>query len=72
VTIILLLIPLGLVLVAIAIWAFFWAVDHDQFDDLDRPARAILFDDDLPPGGGDEALREDPKRDAPRRTARDA
>ena len=27
------LIPLGLMLLAIAVWAFFWAVDHDQFDE---------------------------------------
>jgi len=41
------LVPLGLVLLAIAVWAFFWAVDHDQFDELDRAAHSILFDDDL-------------------------
>ena len=44
--IILLLIPLGLVLLGIAIWAFVWAVDHDQFEDLDRAGQSILFDDD--------------------------
>ena len=32
-SILLLLIPLGLGLVSIALWAFIWAVDHDQFDD---------------------------------------
>jgi cbb3-type cytochrome oxidase maturation protein len=41
------LVPLGLVLLAIAVWAFFWAVDHDQFDELDRAAHSILFDDDI-------------------------
>jgi cbb3-type cytochrome oxidase maturation protein len=41
------LIPLGLMLLAIAVWAFFWAVDHDQFDELDRAAHSILFDDDI-------------------------
>jgi cbb3-type cytochrome oxidase maturation protein len=39
------LIPLSLVLVAIAAWAFFWSVDHDQFDDLDTPALMPLADD---------------------------
>jgi cbb3-type cytochrome oxidase maturation protein len=29
-----LLIPLGLVMVAIMVWAFFWAVKRGQFDDL--------------------------------------
>lgn len=43
------LIPLGLVLLGIAVWAFFWAVDHDQFDELDRAAESILFDDDVAP-----------------------
>lgn len=43
--IIVLLIPLALLLVAIAIWVFFWAVRHDQFDDLDSPQWQILFDD---------------------------
>jgi cbb3-type cytochrome oxidase maturation protein len=43
------LIPLGLVLVAIAVWAFVWAVDHDQFEDLDKAAHSILFDDDEEP-----------------------
>lgn len=41
----LLLIPLGLVLLGVAIWAFFWAVDHGQFDDLDTPAARILEDE---------------------------
>lgn len=32
----LLLIPISLLLVAFSIWAFFWAVDHDQFESLER------------------------------------
>jgi cbb3-type cytochrome oxidase maturation protein len=40
-----LLIPLSLVLVAAAVWAFFWAVNRDQFEDLDEPARSVLEDD---------------------------
>jgi nitrogen fixation-related uncharacterized protein len=28
---------------------FFWAVKHNQFDDLERQGYSILFDDDLPP-----------------------
>jgi cbb3-type cytochrome oxidase maturation protein len=34
--IVFILIPLGLSLTALALWAFFWATDHDQFDDLER------------------------------------
>ncbi|HCA00407.1 MAG TPA: cbb3-type cytochrome oxidase assembly protein CcoS, partial [Pseudomonas sp.] len=36
------LIPVAVVLVAVAIWVFFWAVDSGQFDDLDGPAHSIL------------------------------
>jgi cbb3-type cytochrome oxidase maturation protein len=45
VTILLVLIPLGLMLLAVAIAAFVWAVRHDQFDDLESEAARILFDD---------------------------
>jgi cbb3-type cytochrome oxidase maturation protein len=48
-----LLIPLSLVLLAGAVWAFFWAVDHDQFDDLDTPALLPLDDSaEAPPERG--------------------
>ncbi|WP_407297173.1 cbb3-type cytochrome oxidase assembly protein CcoS [Stutzerimonas zhaodongensis] len=42
------LIPVAVVLVALAIWVFFWAVDSGQFDDLDGPAHSILFDEEDP------------------------
>ncbi|AVI62451.1 cbb3-type cytochrome oxidase assembly protein CcoS [Halomonas sp. GFAJ-1] len=45
-TILYLLIPLSLILLGLAVWAFFWAVKHDQFDDLEGPAYRVLFDDD--------------------------
>lgn len=41
-----LLIPLGLVLLGIAVWAFMWAVRSGQFEDLEGPAHRILMDDD--------------------------
>ena len=44
-----LLIPLGLVLLGLAVAAFFWAVGSGQFDDLEGPAWEILMDDDEPP-----------------------
>lgn len=43
------LIPLALVLLGVAVWAFFWAVGSGQFDDLDTPAVRILMDDDTKP-----------------------
>lgn len=42
------LIPIAVIIVALAIWLFFWAVDSGQFEDLDSPAHSILFDDDDP------------------------
>jgi cbb3-type cytochrome oxidase maturation protein len=48
----LLLIPLALVMLIVAVAAFFWAVDNNQFDDLDEAGRRILEPDesDDPPG----------------------
>jgi cbb3-type cytochrome oxidase maturation protein len=40
----LMMIPLSLALLAGAVWAFFWAVDHDQFDDLETPGLLPLDD----------------------------
>ena len=42
------LIPLSILLLIVAIWAFFWAVNNGQFDDLDTPAHRILEDDAIP------------------------
>ncbi len=41
-----LLIPLSVVLVAIIVTAFLWAIRSGQFDDLEGPAHRILVDDD--------------------------
>jgi cbb3-type cytochrome oxidase maturation protein len=48
-TILYLLIPLGLLLLGIAVWAFFWAVGSGQFDDLKSPAWSVVMDDDVSP-----------------------
>jgi len=52
------LIPVAVVLVGLAIWVFFWAVDSGQFDDLDGPAHSILFDDDEPQRPAEEKQQE--------------
>ena len=59
--IIFVLIPLGLILVALAIWAFFWATSSGQFDDLDSPAWKIILDDDRRPPGVGQADTDDPR-----------
>ncbi len=39
------LIPLTLILLALAVWLFFWAVNNDQYSDLDKESEQILFDE---------------------------
>jgi len=53
--ILLLLIPISLMLLGAAVWAFVWAVRKGQFDDLDTPALDVLDDD--PPRARDRPLR---------------
>jgi cbb3-type cytochrome oxidase maturation protein len=48
-----LLIPLGLLLLALAVAAFFWAVRSGQFDDLESPAMSVVMDDDSKPAAED-------------------
>ncbi len=53
--VLLLLIPISLLLLGAAVWAFVWAVRRGQFDDLDTPALDILEDDGRPaPPRGDD------------------
>lgn len=42
------MVPAAMIIVALAIWLFFWAVDNGQYEDLDSPAHSILFDDEDP------------------------
>lgn len=54
----LILIPLALVLLAVAIWAFFWAVDSGQFDDLKEAGASILEDEATPARNPDKERLE--------------
>ena len=51
-----LLIPLGFLVMGVALWAIIWAVKNGQFEDLEGPAHRILMDDDDPlvPGQSDK------------------
>ena len=40
------LIPIGLILLAAAVAVFFWAVGNGQFDDLESPGMSIFDKDD--------------------------
>lgn len=42
------LLPLALLIAAVAVGFFIWAAMSGQFDDLETPAVRILFDDDEP------------------------
>ncbi len=53
-----LLIPLSVIVVFIALWIFFRAMDSGQFDDLDGPALRILQDDDRPAAAEHEHQRD--------------
>ena len=41
------LIPIAILLTAIGIYLFFWAVKTEQFDDLEKQGMSILFDSDI-------------------------
>jgi len=43
-----LLVPLAMLIVALMVVIFFWAVRSGQFDDLEGPAHRIIMDDDSP------------------------
>jgi cbb3-type cytochrome oxidase maturation protein len=60
------MIPLGLVLVAFGLWAFFWATGTGQFDDLDSPGWTVLEDDQAPPQDASNAEDAPPPQDPPR------
>ena len=48
------LIALSIVLLVVAVVALFWAVDHDQFDDMDTPRLLPLTDRPTPARSSDQ------------------
>ncbi|AUD78155.1 cbb3-type cytochrome oxidase assembly protein CcoS [Kangiella profundi] len=55
-----LLIPLTLIFLAIAVGIFFWAVNSDQYSDLDKEASRILFEEkDFDEKGGEKKYFEE-------------
>ncbi len=62
--ILLALVPISVVLLGFAIWAFVWAVRRGQFDDLETPALDILSDDPAPtqPASTDDSPIDPPCR----------
>jgi len=43
------LIPLAVVLLALAVWALLWAIKNGQFDDLESHGWSVVLDDDQKP-----------------------
>ncbi|MFT7131564.1 MAG: cbb3-type cytochrome oxidase maturation protein [Cyclobacteriaceae bacterium] len=41
------LIPVSLLIVIVAIWAFVWSVRTDQYEDLEKEAFRILIDEEV-------------------------
>lgn len=53
-SIVFLLIPLGMVLLGLAVAALFWAVNSGQYDDIDEASRPVLEPDVRVGGVGPE------------------
>ena len=49
-----LLIPLSIVLVGAGVWAFFWAVNRGQFENLDESA-GLALEEDVPTSAASES-----------------
>lgn len=60
------LVPVMLVLVALGVVLFSWAVKNGQYDDLDGPAHRILYDDDT------DKIPEDAKQPKQRTATRNS
>jgi cbb3-type cytochrome oxidase maturation protein len=60
VNILLALIPVTLLVIGVAVALFFWAVNHQQFDDLHSPAVLPLMDDPDELATPAEAEKDDP------------
>ena len=52
------LIPLAMLLLAVAIWALLWAIKSGQFDDLDSHGWSVVLDDDQKPPPLEEDERD--------------
>jgi len=57
------LIPLAVVLLAIAVIALLWAIKNGQFDDLESHGWSVVLDDDQKPPPVVEEDRPDSKND---------
>ena len=56
------LIPLAVVLLAVAVWALLWAIKNGQFDDLETHGWSVVLDDDQKPPPMEE-IKERPNKE---------
>jgi cbb3-type cytochrome oxidase maturation protein len=56
------LIPLALMLLALAAWALIWAIRGGQFDDLESHGWSVVLDDDQKPPPETEEEKEQKER----------
>jgi cbb3-type cytochrome oxidase maturation protein len=61
VSVIYVLVPVALAVVALALWGYVWAAKRGQFDDLKTPGMRVLHEDD--DGWTDPQGREDRNQD---------
>lgn len=52
------LIPLAIGLLALAVWALLWAIKSGQFDDLESHGWSVVLDDDQKPPPLDDEVTE--------------
>ena len=52
------LIPLAVLLLAVAVWALLWAIRSGQFDDLESHGWSVVLDDDQKPPPIEEGKTE--------------
>ncbi|MFP4639206.1 MAG: cbb3-type cytochrome oxidase assembly protein CcoS [Guyparkeria sp.] len=70
-----LFVPLSMLVVAGLVWAAFWAIRNNQYEDLEGPAHRILMDDDDPriptnQDESDEAAKGDENADPGKKAGR--
>ena len=56
------LIPLALMLLAVAVWALIWAIRSGQFDDLESHGWSVVLDDDQRPPPEPAEVDDDSRR----------
>ena len=57
------LIPLAVVLLAFAVWALLWAIKTGQFDDLESHGWSVVLDDDQKPPPVDDEDTDQANKD---------